>query len=463
MKKLIFILGLVAALVLPAAAQFKGTNGTAFGYASSLGPGDVFIIGRPGSTNYNLASSNLLSFLGTVTSGAISLPVSLAADSFAAASSVGTVGTMFGPYWTSIGSKMTLNPQGGSTTNLELILDNSGGGKAHLRSGTYYGDGAGVSNAVTIIAGTNVNVLTNGDGRTFTVSGSAGLTNSTSTSLGAGKISGAGIGTNIAWSAVTGVPALFNAFSLLSDPNADRLVFWDDSAGAYAFLSLGTGLMISGTTISASGSSGSQTPWLTDIEANNFGIVHSSGIGGRDDANGAALVLFSEDTDASVTLYNYSTGFGIRYASSYGHQFTGPVVYTDGVTFNGGITNALPWSIASATVTSATITNLTVYSSAFASATNTLALGNKPVTLIVGTDCAVTNLSGVSAGQENWASLQVSNSAASAISAYMTVGATVRAQGAATTNRLVIGAGKVGYLTVQALGGSTNYWTTAQQ
>lgn len=36
----------------------------------------------------------------------------------------------------------------------------------------------------------------------------------------------------------------------LTDPNADRLAFWDDSAGSIAWLGLGTGLSISGTTMS---------------------------------------------------------------------------------------------------------------------------------------------------------------------------------------------------------------------
>ena len=39
----------------------------------------------------------------------------------------------------------------------------------------------------------------------------------------------------------------------LSDPNADRILFWDDSAGNYAYLTAGSGLTISGTTLSASG------------------------------------------------------------------------------------------------------------------------------------------------------------------------------------------------------------------
>jgi hypothetical protein len=39
----------------------------------------------------------------------------------------------------------------------------------------------------------------------------------------------------------------------LADPNADRILFWDDSAGSYAYLAAGTGLTITGTTIAASG------------------------------------------------------------------------------------------------------------------------------------------------------------------------------------------------------------------
>jgi hypothetical protein len=39
----------------------------------------------------------------------------------------------------------------------------------------------------------------------------------------------------------------------LTDPNADRLLFWDDSAGIMDWLVPGTGLSISGTTLNASG------------------------------------------------------------------------------------------------------------------------------------------------------------------------------------------------------------------
>jgi len=39
----------------------------------------------------------------------------------------------------------------------------------------------------------------------------------------------------------------------LSDPDADRILFWDDGAGDYAYLTPGTNLEIDGTTMNASG------------------------------------------------------------------------------------------------------------------------------------------------------------------------------------------------------------------
>lgn len=43
----------------------------------------------------------------------------------------------------------------------------------------------------------------------------------------------------------------------LSDPGADRIMFWDDSAGTVEWLTIGTNLSITGTTINASGGGGS--------------------------------------------------------------------------------------------------------------------------------------------------------------------------------------------------------------
>lgn len=45
----------------------------------------------------------------------------------------------------------------------------------------------------------------------------------------------------------------------LADPNADRILFWDDSAGAYAYLTASTGLTISGTNMTVRTTSSTQT------------------------------------------------------------------------------------------------------------------------------------------------------------------------------------------------------------
>ena len=53
--------------------------------------------------------------------------------------------------------------------------------------------------------------------------------------------------------ALTGQVPLANGGTAanLSDPNADRILFWDDSATAVTWLAPGTGISISGTTLSA--------------------------------------------------------------------------------------------------------------------------------------------------------------------------------------------------------------------
>ena len=58
---------------------------------------------------------------------------------------------------------------------------------------------------------------------------------------------------------ITGTLALANGGTgaALTDPNADRIAFWDDSAGVMTWLTAGSGLTIAGTTITASGGGGS--------------------------------------------------------------------------------------------------------------------------------------------------------------------------------------------------------------
>jgi hypothetical protein len=72
-------------------------------------------------------------------------------------------------------------------------------------------------------------------------------------------------------SGVTSDLSSLNSLAALTDPNADRLLFWDDSAGAYAHLTLGTNLTITGTTLDASGGSGSPGGSNTQVQFNDSG------------------------------------------------------------------------------------------------------------------------------------------------------------------------------------------------
>lgn len=70
----------------------------------------------------------------------------------------------------------------------------------------------------------------------------------------------------------------------LSDPNADRVLFWDDSAGQVTWLQLGTGLSITGTTIDAAAGSG-----YTDEQAQDaVGTIFTD--------TGLAVVTYSDAT-----------------------------------------------------------------------------------------------------------------------------------------------------------------------
>jgi hypothetical protein len=55
----------------------------------------------------------------------------------------------------------------------------------------------------------------------------------------------------------------------LGDPNADRLVFWDDSAGSFVYLTAGSGLSISTTTMTVSVNNGNWSG--TDLSVANGG------------------------------------------------------------------------------------------------------------------------------------------------------------------------------------------------
>lgn len=89
----------------------------------------------------------------------------------------------------------------------------------------------------------------------------------------------AGGGGSTAWGDLTDVPQPILDIGALTDPDADRLLFWDDSAGVYTHLALGTNLSITGTTLNASdGGSGGPTGFTAALHTTgtNEGLNASS-------------------------------------------------------------------------------------------------------------------------------------------------------------------------------------------
>lgn len=112
------------------------------------------------------------------------------------------------------------------------------------------------------------------------------------------------ISPTVAWATgITGIPATVSNIGTLVDPNADRLVFWDDSAGALVYLTLGTGLSITGTTISSTAAS---VAWsgVTSVPA------YVTSLGLLVDPN-ADRILFWDDSATNIGQLTVSTGLNI--------------------------------------------------------------------------------------------------------------------------------------------------------
>ena len=135
-------------------------------------------------------------------------------------------------------------------------------------------DGAGAGAAVfnanpTEIGGTVTSVGGTGTVQGLTLSGT--VTSSGNLTLG-GTLSNVNL-----TSQVTGNLPLANGGTgaSLADPDADRIFFWDDSAGSTAFLTVGSGLDISGTTLSSTAAGGTVTS--VDVSGGTTGLTASGG------------------------------------------------------------------------------------------------------------------------------------------------------------------------------------------
>lgn len=115
--------------------------------------------------------------------------------------------------------------------------------------------------------------------------------------MGVALVAGTGVSVTVNDGADTITLAIsFLGLEALTDPGADRVLFWDDSAGALTWLTLGTGLSITGTTISSSG--GITGPGSSTDNA----IVRWNGTGGTAVQDSAVLVNDDGSLDVNSTV-----------------------------------------------------------------------------------------------------------------------------------------------------------------
>ena len=124
----------------------------------------------------------------------------------------------------------------GQTTGTLSVSEGGTGATSHTDGGVLIGKGTGAFESTGVLADSAMIV---GDGTTNPAVES-GTTLRTSI--------GVAIGTD-----VLAYDAGVQQIADLADPNADRGLFWDDSAGAYVYFTFGSGLTMTDTTLTASG------------------------------------------------------------------------------------------------------------------------------------------------------------------------------------------------------------------
>jgi hypothetical protein len=235
--------------------------------------------------------------------------------------------TLTGAFTLPDGVRQTFNPD---TTNAGINVGAFAGDPSSPSDGDLWYDSA--SNELTArINGTNVALGAGGGSGLTSLEGQTGATQTFTDDTNVTIVSGSNAHV-ITWAGVLAMDRGGLGVAL-SDPNADRLLFWDDSAGAYDYLTLGTNLSITGTTINASGGglgSGQRIAVLYPESASapaTLGATFDTRAGTSTPAENFTVL----DFDASTVEY---ADFKVALPASYA---------------GGGLTFTIAWSATSAT------------------------------------------------------------------------------------------------------------------
>ena len=247
-----------------------------------------------------------------------------------------------------LGGTLAINNADWSGTDLSLANGGTGASLTDPNADRifFWDDSAGTAAWLTIgsglqISGTSLENTQSG-GSVTSVSGTGtvnGLTLSgTVTTAGDLTLDGTLAINNADWSGADLSLANGGTGASLTDPAADRILFWDDSANAVTWLTAGTGLSISGTTISATNNG---TVTSVAVSAGTTGLTTSGGpITSSGTITLAGTLAVTNGGTGSTTASGALTNFGITATATELNKMDGVTAttaelnYTDGVTSN---------------------------------------------------------------------------------------------------------------------------------
>jgi hypothetical protein len=103
----------------------------------------------------------------------------------------------------------------------------------------------------------------------------------------------------------------------LSDPGADRILFWDDSAGTTAYLTVGSGLTLSGTSLTADGLSDGDKGDITVSSSGTVWTIDAGAVDTTELADDAVTLVKIADaalSGADATLVTGTAGTNGQFA-----------------------------------------------------------------------------------------------------------------------------------------------------